>query len=128
MRSTRVSISGIPYAHLKSRGDVAAPGRWTDEIKRQTAYLPKVVHPCVVRVTFRLSPEKFPKDHPYGSDLDNLLKRFFDALIETVFSDAPGKDGIVISIEATKVRVGHSSKAGADLEIIEIEKVNLERA
>ena len=61
---------------------------------------------------------------PIGSDLDNLLKRFFDALIETVFLDAPGKDGIVVSIEATKVRVGHSGEAGADLEIIEIEKVN----
>jgi hypothetical protein len=60
--------------------------------------------------------------------ISSLLKRFFDALIGTVFSDAPGKDGIVISIEATKVRVGHSSEAGADLEIIEIEKVNLERA
>ena len=71
-----------------------------------------------------VSPEKFPKDHPYGSDLDNLLKRFFDALIETVFLDAPGKDGIVVSIEATKVRVGHSGEAGADFEIIEIEKVN----
>ncbi|HWA10540.1 MAG TPA: hypothetical protein VG838_13935 [Opitutaceae bacterium] len=123
MRSTRVSIDGVPYAHLKSKGDVAAPLRWTDQIKKQTAHLPKIVHPCLVRVTFRLPPDKFPKDHPYGSDLDNLLKRFFDALIETVFSDAPGKDGIVISIEATKVRVASSAEAGADLEIIEIEKV-----
>ena len=91
-------------------------------MKRQTAHLPKVVHPCVVRATFRLPPDKFPKDHPYGSDLDNLLKRFFDALIETVFSDASGKDGIVVSIEATKVKVASAGEAGADLEIIEIEK------
>jgi Holliday junction resolvase RusA-like endonuclease len=122
MRSTRVSISGVPYAHQKSRGDIAAPARWTEAVKKQTVHLPKVVHPCVVRITFRLPPDKFPKDHPYGSDLDNLLKRFFDALIDTVFSDAPGKDGIVISIEATKVKVGSVNESGADLEIIEIEK------
>ena len=85
--------------------------------------MPKIVHPCLVRVTFRLPPDKFPKDHPYGSDLDNLLKRFFDALIETVFSDAPGKDGIIMSIEATKAKVIDLSQAGADLEIIEIEKI-----
>jgi hypothetical protein len=122
MRSLRVSISGIPYGQLKSGGDKAAPARWTERVKEQSAHLPKVVHPCLIRVTFRLPPEKFPKDHPYGSDLDNLLKRLFDALIETVFSDAPGKDGIVISIEATKVRVAGSNQAGADLEIIEIER------
>jgi len=122
MRSLRVSVSGIPYPHLKSRGDTSAPARWTEAVKKQTAHLPKVVHPCLVRITFRLPPDKFPKDHPYGSDLDNLLKRFFDALIETVFSEAPGKDGIAISIEATKVRVPDSDQAGADLEIVVIER------
>lgn len=124
MRSTKVSIIGIPYAQLKNRGDKSAPLRWTEEVRRQTAHLPKVLHPCLVRVTFRLPADKFPKDYPYGGDLDNLLKRFFDALVETVFSDAPGKDAIVISIEAAKVRVASGDQPGADLEIIEIEKVN----
>jgi len=51
-----------------------------------------------------------------------MLKRFFDALNETVFSSAQGKDGIVVSIEVTKVRVGELNEAGADLEIIEFER------
>ena len=125
MRSLRVSISGIPYGHKKVKGDTPALDRWTEEVRNQTAHMEKVVHPCLVRVTFRLPPNKFPKDHPYGSDLDNLLKRFFDALIKTVFADAPGNDGIVVSIEATKVRVADSAQAGADLEIIEINKTDV---
>lgn len=120
MISTRVSINGVPYAQLKSRGDKRAPQRWTAAVIAQTSSLPKTTHPCLVRVTFRLPPNKFPADHPHGGDLDNLLKRFFDALVETVFSDAPGKDGIVISLEATKVKVASEAEAGADLEIIEI--------
>jgi len=50
-------------------------------------------------------------------DLDNLLKRFFDALQETVFRFAPGKDGCVVEVEAKKVRVSSDAEAGADLEI-----------
>jgi Holliday junction resolvase RusA-like endonuclease len=122
MKSHKVSISGIPYGHSKPNGDKKALSRWTASVIKQTVHLPKILHPCLVRVTFRLPPDKFPKDHPYGSDLDNLLKRFFDALIETVFAEAPGKDGIVVSIEATKVKVGNREDAGADLEIIQIEK------
>lgn len=122
MRSTKITIKGVPYSHQKPRGNLAAPILWSDDVKRQTANLPKIVHPCLVRITFRLPPNKFPKDHPYGSDLDNLIKRFFDALVETVFSEAPGKDGIVVSIEAVKVKVVTESEAGADLEIIEIER------
>lgn len=65
-----------------------------------------------------MPPDKFPSDHPYGSDLDNLLKRFFDALNETIFSDVPGKDGCVVSLEVTKTKVAGYAEAGADLEVI----------
>jgi hypothetical protein len=122
MKSHRKSIIGIPYSHAKPRGDVDAPGRWTAAVKDQTKDMPKIVRPCVVRVTFRLPPDKFTKDLPFGNDLDNLLKRFFDALIETVFSTAAGKDSVVVSIEATKVKVATEGDAGAELEIIEIYK------
>ena len=57
-------------------------------------------------------------DHPYGNDLDDLLKRFLDTLNATVFSDVPGKDGCVESLEATKVRVHIDADAGAEFEIV----------
>lgn len=69
-------------------------------------------------MTFRLPDDKFPRDHPFGSDLDNLLKRLCDALQKTIFSEAPGGDGVIVSIEATKVPVG-GDNAGADLEVVE---------
>jgi Holliday junction resolvase RusA-like endonuclease len=50
-------------------------------------------------------------------DLDNLLKRFFDALQKTVFSEAPGGDGCVIEVRARKRKVPSSADAGADLTI-----------
>jgi Holliday junction resolvase RusA-like endonuclease len=71
-----------------------------------------------MRVTFLLPPSKFPSDHPYWNDLDNLLKRFCDALVMTVFRNAPGRDGVVLSLEATKTRVETDVEAGAELEII----------
>jgi len=54
--------------------------------------------------------------------LDRLLKRFFHALIQTVFSDAGGKDGVVILIEAMKVKSCSDEGAGADLAMIEIDR------
>jgi Holliday junction resolvase RusA-like endonuclease len=50
-------------------------------------------------------------------DLDNLLKRLFDALQGTVFRTVPGRDGCVIELEARKERVRSDAEAGADLEI-----------
>lgn len=113
----RVSIAGVPYAQLKSRGRLGGPTEWSNAVRKQTAHLEPVTGPCRVRVVFRLPPSKYPSDHPYGMDLDNLLKRFFDALQETVFRAAPGRDGCVIELEARKVRVGSDAEAGADLEI-----------
>jgi len=67
-----------------------------------------------------LPPDKFPDDHPFGNDLDNLLKRFCDAIKRTILSDAPGTDGAIIALEATKTRVDSPADAGAELEIIEL--------
>jgi Holliday junction resolvase RusA-like endonuclease len=62
--------------------------------------------------------------NPFGTDLDNLLKRFFDALGQTVFSDAPGKDACVVAIEAAKALVMNPSESGVDGEIIEMQTAN----
>lgn len=118
--SIKGSVSGIPYSQDRARGDKNAAGAWTSAVTSQTQNHPRVIGPCLLRVTFRLPPSKFPKDHPYGNDLDNLLKRFCDALQTTILSEAPGKDGAIVSVEATKVRVMSDVEAGVDFEFIEL--------
>ncbi len=111
-------VAGVPYGQDKVRGNRSAAAAWTKAVVEATAGLPKVSRPCMLRVTFLLPPEKFPKDHPFGSDIDNLLKRFNDALVKTVFSEAEGKDGCIIAIEAVKVRVKSADEAGAEFSIL----------
>jgi hypothetical protein len=115
-----IKISGTPFAKNKIRGNLLGPQQWSKHIVSQTKDLPKINEACILHVTFLLPPVKFPKDYPFGSDLDNLLKRFFDALNETIFSEAKGKDSCVISLHASKVKVNSESEAGALLEIIPI--------
>lgn len=74
----------------------------------------------MLKVTFLLPPDKYPADLPYGSDLDNLLKRFLDALNQTIFSMTIGKDSSVVSLTATKVKVPSSKEAGAYLEVLPV--------
>jgi hypothetical protein len=116
------SITGVPYAQDKIRGDSAGKTRWSQAIIDQTADMPRIVGPCLMRVTFRLPPDKFPKDHPFGNDLDNLLKRFCDAIQQTILAMAPGRDGAIVSVEATKIRVESNAEAGADYEFIELQQ------
>ncbi len=118
LESYHFFVNGVPYAQAKSRGRISGADEWTQAVRVQTAHLPKVKSACLMRVTFRLPPDKFPSDHPYGNDLDNLLKRFFDALNTTVFSDVPGNDGCVVSLEATKTKVANYEEAGAAIEIV----------
>jgi Holliday junction resolvase RusA-like endonuclease len=93
---------------------------WTDKIVEKTANLKKITGPCLLRVTFKLPQGKFNVSNPFGTDIDNLLKRFLDALSRTVFSDAPGKDACIVSLDATKVLTQNPSEAGVDGEIIPI--------
>lgn len=120
--SVHVRIQGIPYAQSKARGKVAGPQQWSDAVVSQTAHLARVTGPCSLDVTFRLPPDKFPADHPFGMDLDNLLKRLLDALQKTVFRDAPGGDGCIVELCARKTKVETYSLAGADLSILPIER------
>jgi len=116
MKHIYKKISGIPYGKFKTRGQKNALKDWTEDVIKQTQNLPKVREACILRVTFLLPPEKFPSDFPYGPDLDNLLKRFLDALNETIFENTPGGDSCVISLNVMKTKVDSSKEAGAILE------------
>lgn len=115
-----VLIRGVPYSQMKSRGDKEAPRRWSDAIVEQTRGLPCVMDACLVKITFLLPPDKFPSDFPYGPDLDNLLKRFMDALNETVFCEARGEDSCIVSMTVMKTRVASREEAGAHLEVMPV--------
>ena len=81
--------------------------------------MPKIKEACEMRIIFMLPPDKYPLDHPYGSDLDNLLKRVQDALNRTIFSEVPGKDGCVVGLSVKKYKA-KDRKSGAWLEIYKI--------
>src|SRR5947209_3361846 len=84
------TIKGVPYSKQKARGNREAPEKWSSEVVRQTSDLPKIMDACLMKVTFLLPPDKYPRDMPYGPDLDNLLKRLLDALKRTILSEAKG--------------------------------------
>jgi len=120
MKHISYKILGIPYGQNKTRGDTSAPEKWTQAVIDQTKHLTKVKEACIFHVTFLLPPNKFPLDLPYGSDLDNLVKRLLDALNETIFSEAEGKDSCVIEINAMKAKVDSDAEAGALIEVLPV--------
>ena len=73
-----------------------------------------------MKVTFLLPPDKFPSDFPYGPDLDNLLKRFMDALNHTIFSGTHGGDSCVVMLTVMKTKVATSIEAGVHLEVLPV--------
>jgi len=122
IKPIKKKINGIPYSQKKLRGDTNAPEKWTDAIIEQTENLPKIEKSCSMKITFLLPPEKYPADYPFGPDLDNLLKRFFDALNKTIFSKAPGKDSCVVKLEVEKKKVESEEECGAELEATPLAK------
>ena len=113
-------IHGVPYARSKTRGDTVAPRRWTEAVIDQTKNLPIVHEACLLKITFRLPANKFPSDFPYGPDLDNLLKRTLDALSETIFRNASGKDSCSVALIAMKTKVADEEKTGAHIEVLPV--------
>lgn len=111
-----VWIPGSPYAQAKTRGDLEAPARWSAAVVEHTRHLPPVLGPTALEVEFVLPPDKFPRDLPYGMDLDNLLKRLFDALAKTVLSQVEGKDSAIVHLTARKrkARAGEATGARVD--------------
>jgi Holliday junction resolvase RusA-like endonuclease len=120
MKHISHKISGVPYGKSKTRGDTEAPKKWTQSVIDQTKHLPKVTEACILRVTFLLPPNKFPKDLPYGPDLDNLMKRFSDALNQTIFINTEGKDSCVIEMSVMKTMVDSETESGALREVLPI--------
>lgn len=113
-------IKGVPYGHKKTQGNLDAPGEWTKQVQEQTNKLPRIKEACVLKVTFLLPPNKFPTDFPYGPDLDNLLKRFMDALNHTIFSETLGKDSCVVMLTVMKTKVSKEEDAGVHLEVLPV--------
>ena len=114
-------IEGVPYGQLKGKGDVNAPARWTQAVKQATINLPKVEGPCFMIVVFVLPENKYPSDLPYGPDLDNLMKRLFDALNKTIFSEVPGGDSSVVQLMVSKRRALLDEPTGARIILNELQ-------
>ena len=115
-----IFIKGIPYGQWKVKGDLTGPKNWTETIVINTRNLPKIKKPSIAHIIFILPAEKYPKDHLFGPDLDNLLKRLFDALKQTVLSEAKGQDGIIVEVIAAKHKAAQKEETGVKLSIIEI--------
>ncbi|MBI2857748.1 MAG: RusA family crossover junction endodeoxyribonuclease [Chloroflexi bacterium] len=119
--SIDVFIEGVPYCQDKAKGNKDAAQRWTEAVRQQTSNLPRMKSACRAQVEFDLPADKYPTDHPNGPDLDNLLKRLFDALNSTVFSEAQGKDGCVVKLTARKRRVSETKPTGARIRLRQLD-------
>jgi Holliday junction resolvase RusA-like endonuclease len=117
----RVFIKGVPYGRWKVSGNKAAADVWSAEVIRQTNNMKRVLAACAMNVTFLLPEDKYQSNFQYGNDLDNLLKRLLDALANTVFAKAPGKDSCVVVLHAMKARVPPQRTSGAAMEILPID-------
>lgn len=118
MSYININIKGVPYSKNKARGNLEGSKIWKETIIAQTKDLPCVNGPCTMRITFLMPHDKYPKDFPYGPNLDNQLEIFQDALKKTIFRNAPGGDSCIISLEVSKVKVESNEESGAHLEIL----------
>ncbi len=112
-------VEGIPYSQSKVKGDKEAPAKWTEVVKKETMNCPKVKGLCSMTVVFVLPENKYPTDLPYGPDLDNLTKRLFDALNETIFSEVKGKDSSVVQLVVSKRKQMRDEPTGARIVIVQ---------
>lgn len=114
-------IEGIPYPKAKTRGDTKAAERWTQVVIGATRGIPKARGRVSLNLRFVLPEDKYPKDHPYGTDLDNLLKRFLDALCDTILSEVEGKDGAVVRLTVSKRQARKNELTGVRMILSEIQ-------
>jgi Holliday junction resolvase RusA-like endonuclease len=121
MSQIKFRIAGVPYPKRKNASGKEGLRVWTKCVVENSASLPRVTGPCSLRVTFFLPPDKFPTDFPFGSDLDNLLKPFLDALQETVFSKVTNGDSCIMELNASKVKVDAIENCGVSCEIVQNE-------
>lgn len=92
----KFKIEGAPIVNNRYGGRK----KWQNDIISQTKNNDKVSYPCHIEVEFILEHNQFPKDRLHGPDVDNLLKKLFDAFKQTFLED----DSLVYSIIATKRR------------------------
>jgi len=111
-----VRIAGTPNCRVKSRRR-RVPSEWTQAVIEQTRHLPLVTGPARLEAVFLLPEDRFLGDHPFGPDLDNLLKRLLDALNHTVLRDVAGRDSAIVEISAKKCRAETDDRCGAILTI-----------
>lgn len=110
-----VRIAGTPSCRKKpGRG---ASSLWTQAVIAQTRDLPCVTGPALLEVAFMLPADRFRGDHPFGPDLDNLLKRLLDALNHTVLREVAGRDSAIVEIVARKCKADTDDLSGAMLSI-----------
>ena len=89
-------------------------------MRRQTKNIPKVQRRVSVNLKFVLPLDKYPPDFPDGPDLDNLLKRLFDALGNTIFSKVAGKDSAIVRLTASKRKVRRGEQTGVRMTLNEL--------
>ena len=113
-------IEGTPYPKNKVKGDLEAPKRLGECITQCTQHRQKL-YGSVSRTMKFILPENYSaKCHAYEKDLDNLLKRFQDALSTTVLSEADGKDGAIVKLIASKRPAQGSEPTGAKMILEEL--------
>jgi len=115
-----IFIKGVPYSRWKVRGDREAADKWTHDVRWQTRNIPKVQGRVSANLKFVLPLDKYPLDFPDGPDLDNLLKRLFDALGKTIFSKVAGKDSAIVRLTASKRRARRGEQTGVRMIIDEL--------
>jgi len=113
-------IEGTPYSKDKHRGDTKAAKSWTQVVIDATRGIPKARGRVSLNLRFVLPEDKYPGDHPYGSDLDNLLKRFLDALCETILSEVEGKDGAIVRLTVSKRQARKNELTGVRMILNEL--------
>ena len=115
-----IFIKGVPYSRWKVRGDREAAGGWTQDVIRQTKSLPRIHGRVSANLKFTLPLDKHPADFPNGPDLDNLLKRLFDALGKTILSEVAGGDSAIVRLTASKRKARKGEATGVRMILNEL--------
>ena len=110
-----IFIDGFPTVKKKCRGDKSKPQKWAGQIFEATKkYVGCVGGACKMSVLFMFDQSQYPRDLPFGPDLDNYLKSFQDVLNKTVFNKVAGGDSSVVELIARKRK---AKRIGARLRI-----------
>lgn len=114
-------IKGIPTGRFKNRGNTSLVKNWRSKIIQETQDgIGKVKNECKMKVVFKFDTLQYPKDFPYGPDLDNQIKNLWDGLNETVFKNVPGHDSCVRILHVSKYPAKNENDTGVIIKISDI--------